>query len=420
MSFVVRRGEIYSARLVIPKKLRPIIGRSEFKKSLGTASLKEAELLAAPLILQWKKLIEEAAQDGVMARAKALKRAFDEGGQGSDYDEFIKGVIIEGELEDVVLGGRDFHEVEDAHLRKTAKTFYGIASGQIVTLEGYVAGWVASLAHLRQKTVDQMQRDVIVFHKEETAHIPDKKLVSDWVRRSALEDVGVKSLKRRLSALNSFWTYLLSIQVVSDPSPFSGHAIHKTGGGRSIVRRGFSNAECLELMKAAAASRDGALSDLIQLALYTGARIEELCSLRVEDVVVEESHRALRVRQAKTKAGVRYVPLHPSIVSVVDRLIDESRDGYLIPSSAKNQYGQRSPSLSKRFARLKKELGFGPELVFHSLRKTVTTKLERAGVMEGVAADIVGHEKQTMTYGLYSGGTSMAQKMEAISQITYR
>jgi len=173
-------------------------------------------------------------------------------------------------------------------------------------------------------------------------------------------------------------------------------------------------------VKAAAASRDGALSDLIQLALYTGARIEELCGLRVEDVVVEESHRALRVRQAKTKAGVRYVPLHPSIVSVVDRLIDESRDGYLIPSSAKNQYGQRSPSLSKRFARLKKELGFGPELVFHSLRKTVTTKLERAGAMEGVAADIVGHKKQTMTYGLYSGGTSMAQKMEAISQITYQ
>lgn len=62
MSFVVRRGEICSARLVIPKKLRPILGKSEFKKSLGTASRKEAELLAAPLILQWKKLIEGCCQ----------------------------------------------------------------------------------------------------------------------------------------------------------------------------------------------------------------------------------------------------------------------------------------------------------------------------------------------------------------------
>ena len=33
---------------------------------------------------------------------------------------------------------------------------------------------------------------------------------------------------------------------------------------------------------------------------------------------------------------------------------------------------------------------------------------------EGVTADIIGHEKQTMTYGLYSGGTSIKQRQEAI------
>jgi hypothetical protein len=49
VGFVVRRGENYSVRLVVPKALRPILGRNEFKKSLGTKSKKEAELLAAPL-----------------------------------------------------------------------------------------------------------------------------------------------------------------------------------------------------------------------------------------------------------------------------------------------------------------------------------------------------------------------------------
>ena len=38
---------------------------------------------------------------------------------------------------------------------------------------------------------------------------------------------------------------------------------------------------------------------------------------------------------------------------------------------------------------------------------------------EGITADIVGHEKQTMTYGLYSGGTSMEQKTDAINRIDY-
>ena len=37
-----------------------------------------------------------------------------------------------------------------------------------------------------------------------------------------------------------------------------------------------------------------------------------------------------------------------------------------------------------------------------------------AGVPEGVTADIIGHEKQTMTYGLYSGGTSVRQRLEAM------
>jgi len=45
--------------------------------------------------------------------------------------------------------------------------------------------------------------------------------------------------------------------------------------------------------------------------------------------------------------------------------------------------------------------------VFHSIRKTAATVFEQAVVPEGVTADIIGHEKQAMTYGLYSGGTSV-------------
>jgi integrase len=63
--------------------------------------------------------------------------------------------------------------------------------------------------------------------------------------------------------------------------------------------------------------------------------------------------------------------------------------------------------------------GQGSELVFHSIRKTVVTLLENAGVPEGVAADIVGHEKPTMTYGLYSGGASLKVKREAIEKLGY-
>ena len=51
--------------------------------------------------------------------------------------------------------------------------------------------------------------------------------------------------------------------------------------------------------------------------------------------------------------------------------------------------------------------------------KPKTTTLENASVLENVSADILGHEKPTMTYGVYSGGASLAQKRESIEKLAY-
>ena len=99
MGFVVKRGENYSARLAIPKALRPILGQNEFKKSLGTTSKKEAELMAAPLVLRWKKLIEEARVDGATAKAKALRQAFM---SDKDNDKLEQAGVSEGIAADIL------------------------------------------------------------------------------------------------------------------------------------------------------------------------------------------------------------------------------------------------------------------------------------------------------------------------------
>lgn len=49
----------------------------------------------------------------------------------------------------------------------------------------------------------------------------------------------------------------------------------------------------------------------------------------------------------------------------------------------------------------------------------MVTLSENAGVKENVAADIIGHDKPTLTYGLYSGGNSMAVKLLAIEKLNY-
>lgn len=101
------------------------------------------------------------------------------------------------------------------------------------------------------------------------------------------------------------------------------------------------------------------------------------------------------------------------------RLLDESTDGYVLSGLKANKYGMRSDAIGKRFGRLKSDLGFGPAFVFQSIRKTVVTQLENAGAPENVVADIVGHEKQTMTYGLYSGGASIKIKSDVLAKLSY-
>jgi integrase len=100
-------------------------------------------------------------------------------------------------------------------------------------------------------------------------------------------------------------------------------------------------------------------------------------------------------------------------------LIGKRKEGFVFETLTANKYGDRSNAIGKRFGYLKASLGFGPNFVFHSIRKTVSTLFENAGVPENVAADIVGHDKPTMTYGLYSGGASLKVKYAAIKKLAY-
>ena len=93
--------------------------------------------------------------------------------------------------------------------------------------------------------------------------------------------------------------------------------------------------------------------------------------------------------------------------------------GYVMTGLAEDKNGSRTAALSTRFSRLKTSMGFGRQHNFHSIRRTVVTLLEQAGVREGITADIVGHKKATVTYGIYSGGNTLETKRAALAKLTY-
>ncbi len=291
--------------------------------------------------------------------------------------------------------------------------------GQLVDFTEHLDEWLTT-SRTTAKTRDMQRSDVRRFAaKFETVQDVTRPEVRRWITGLMNGDgLTPKTVQRILSALRGYWRYLQSIGGADeDHEPFSKLDVARQSNRTEprSKRQPFEPGEVVKLLDAAIGRGDEQLADLIRLGMWTGCRIEEICALKVEQV--KDDHFA--VGEAKTAAGDRDVPIHRELAQTMTRLIESSADGYVLSGLTENKYGDRSNGIGKRFGKLKTGLGFGSQLVFHSIRKTVVTILENAGVPENVVADLVGHEKNTMTYGLYSGGISLAVKREALDKLAY-
>lgn len=148
---------------------------------------------------------------------------------------------------------------------------------------------------------------------------------------------------------------------------------------------------------------------------YTGEKIEELCTIKVNEVIED----AIKINDSKTPAGIRSIPIHSHLRPVIARLKDTSTDGYLLPGLTLDRFEDRSGAMSKRFGNLKTKAGHGRTKVFHCLRHTLITAMINAGVNEFVVQDIVGHEKKGVTGKNYVKTIKHEVKLEAIERVSY-
>ena len=83
--------------------------------------------------------------------------------------------------------------------------------------------------------------------------------------------------------------------------------------------------------------------------------------------------------------------------------------------------GKLSFYLTKRFLTWRQARNLTRDrLAFHSLRKNVGTALERAEVPESEAVQILGHEKLSMSYSVYSLGLDLRGLQRVVEKIAYK
>jgi integrase len=407
-NYILLQRKCWYARLGIPVDLRPHFnGKRELKETLKTSDQRVAELKAMKLVGGWK--IQFDALRGSVSATQALAAEFlphPDGKVNPDTGMSDKDYAVDAQAEALVDSQK--------------KAFYEVALGRatptLLYLEKFLEQW-----EVEQKTKDMaktaIKRVADSFKTLEMISVP---LIYQMIDA---DTNGKATKEKNYGFVRQYFKYLKRMQAIPQdkPNPFEDLDFkeQKKNANSSNKRIAFKAAEVKKLIKAATDKGDTQLRNLIQLAAFTGARIEELCSLKVADVIKVDRVNCLNITDAKTEAGNREVPIHPSIADLVKELIKKSGDGYLFSGLTFNKYRQRSNAIGKRFGHMKTTQGFGKGHVFHCFRNTVATQLENAGVPEGVAADIVGHEKKTITYGLYSGGTSAKIKLDAVKKIKY-
>jgi len=402
--------------LVVPKDVRHIVGKSKFFETTGTGDPRIAQSLATLKVIKWKAEIATArtkTTDPYVNSAIELNRMLKTTPAHMVQD------VIEAETS----------RIENEIGLLSAETFNVIATGKRKPLISFIDEWVRNEQRrgLAEKTIAQMKSDVNVL----ISFLPTSNLLvfehtNLWIKHvTKTATLSPSSVTRIVGSCRNFFKHLKFIGEVAEEAkePFIVPKESKLSKKRNSKAQNkteswlpFTSGEVEHLYSEAIARKYWTLGQLILIGAYTGARIEEICSLKQEDINLNE--KSFKITDSKTEAGVRIIPIHQTLIPVIRELMRTS-DEYIIPNLTKSKFDDRSNAIGKRFGRLKTKLGYSKRYVFHSIRKTFTTQLENAGVNENVTADIIGHEKPRITYGLYSGGTNLEVKRDAVSKILY-
>jgi integrase len=414
-----KRRRLWYAVLDVPVAQRPLIGKRRFFQSLGTDSFSVAQTRVLPVIHGWKMLIEEAKSGKT---GSAQWRNF--------LDKGRKSGVPEWEIQEAAFSlAVEMDEDGD----KTAFVSYLVATGQAVLLSEHLKPFLDDLRTRQSgQTIENKARHVRAFLSVfKFADDVTEDSLGDFVG-THLADLAAGTQTNHLSSFKMFWRYLGKKKLVPrslemfreivagiTPPETKEDKYGNNGPALQSKRQHFEPKDYHKLLAGVQMKRKRgkSLHNLIQLGAYTGCRIEEICSLRVEDVNLQEAF--FTVRNAKTQAGNRKVPIHADIFELLENLAAASTDGFIMSGLTENRHKDRSDSLGGLFGRLKTSLGYGREHVFHSFRKGVATQLENAEVPEFIAARILGHKIKTNSYGLYSGGASLETLRGAISVLKW-
>ncbi|WP_170411470.1 site-specific integrase [Ruegeria arenilitoris] len=166
------------------------------------------------------------------------------------------------------------------------------------------------------------------------------------------------------------------------------------------------------------------------LGLWTGARLNELCQLSVEDIDQEEGIPLIRVQEGDEDQRVKFgksrlVPIHPELVRLgflhfvqAQRQADHKR---IFPELKLGATGYYSDQASKDFNRYIDRIGVKTvKTSFHSFRHNFKDACRHAGVQPDINDILLGHSLPGMAGRYGHGKAPLTVLYQAVRKVELR
>lgn len=474
---IARTSGLY-CRVFVPADLRPIVGQRFLVRALGARDRDQARLIAARYALAIGELFRQLRRELSVAEPKVedILKAIKSGGT-RDLTLKVKGVVSPtgGMVEEIVINND-----EDARLVK--EHFPGLIAGPARAYPAY--GVLASeratqYCEYLSKTHDKYQAatkrvlqmlidicgdrppddydadaidhfekrikflpknpDKIKNHRERWAKLNFAQIANDVELSEGIETIGDETMKGHFERLASFFNFCFNRRYMGQPSPMLSRVQKENGMAKNAPKRfAFTVQDLFDIFNPEH-YKTRTLPHTFWpplIALFTGARCNEIAQLYMDDIVNDDPQHPDRWRimirigpgrtdqRLKNKFSNRSIPMHPRLIELgfLDYLNDVRSLGFerVFPSLRWTKaagYGDTVSDMFSAYLRGKVKIT-EPKKVFHSFRHYFSdlanneTQYEQERIF-----DITGHKREGEFHLTYAKELHWPTKIAILNDI---
>lgn len=435
------RCGVYYFRWIVPLPWRQAVGKREIRRSLRTKDAATARRAALLLSAQMEALMAEKkakpADGGLAGLDDDLLAWMHNNGAPKMLVRFYKDGSAHIET-DTAEEAKEARLIVEAHRRERAEEAIKVlpVSRSGTSLERAKQDYISERSvALSEKGTMPKHRGVlnafIAFAGNVDVAVVRASTIRDYKKKLLADKKAATTINDHIVILSGFFDYCIDNKIVTMDNPARGLLV-KGAHNKAESYDPFNAQELGRIFSPAMYLKRMKLPDFYWgplIALYTGARAEEIASLTVDQITTKGGIWIFDILKGKTEAAERQVPIHDCLLELgfldyCDR-VRETGHTQLFPHLIDGKNGFKK-NMCRAFGEHLDQPDVNirhPLKVFHSFRHTVITMLTDKGVNDGQKRFLVGHEddnrKSSHDDYIHGEGLTFPNLRAAINRLRY-